>query len=82
VNPVARKDLTFLAYRVVIPLLDSNFLTPKLIGRSTGIHPIWLLFSICATVSVLGTCGIFISVPMAVALSTVCRGALKKLNSD
>jgi predicted PurR-regulated permease PerM len=58
---------------VVIPLLDSNFITPKLIGQKIGIPPAWLLFSICASISVLGTIGIFISIPVAVILSTVFK---------
>lgn len=64
---------------VTIPFLDSNFITPRLIGRKVGIHPFWILFSICATVSLLGTIGIFISVPVAVTLSTVCKEFAKKL---
>ena len=70
--------LTICLY-VAIPFMDSNFITPKFIGKSTGIQPVWLLFSICATVSVLGTMGIFISVPMAVVLSTVCKEIVKRL---
>ena len=68
----------FLLY-IVVPFLDSNFITPRLIGKKTGIQPFWILFSICATVSVLGTPGIFISVPMAVILSTVCKEMMKKI---
>ena len=64
---------------LVIPFVDSNFITPKFIGKSTGIQPVCLLFSICACVSVLGTIGIFISVPMAVILSTVCKEIAKKI---
>ncbi len=70
--------LTMCLY-AAIPLLDSNFITPKLIGKTTGIQPFWLLFSICATVSVLGIAGVFISVPMAVAISTICKEIVKKL---
>lgn len=68
-----------IALYIVIPFLDSNFITPKFIGKSTGIQPAWLLFSICACVSILGTIGIFISVPMAVILSTICKEFVKKL---
>lgn len=64
---------------LVVPFIDSNFITPKFIGKSTGIQPVWLLFSICACVSVLGTVGVFISVPMAVILSTVCKEFIKKI---
>jgi len=67
------------ALYLVIPFMDSNFITPRLIGKSTGIQPVWLLFSICACLSILGTVGIFISVPMAVVLSTVCKECVKKL---
>ncbi|MDR2598142.1 MAG: AI-2E family transporter [Holosporales bacterium] len=63
----------------VIPLLDSNIVTPKLIGKSVGIQPVWLLFSICAAISVLGAAGIFISIPVAVILSTVCKELVKKV---
>ena len=63
----------------VVPFIDSNFITPKLIGMKTGIQPFWLLFSVCATVSVLGIAGVFISVPMAVVLSTICKEIVKKL---
>lgn len=67
------------ALYLIIPFMDSNFITPRLIGKSTGIQPVWLLFSICACLSILGTLGIFISVPMAVILSTVCKECVKKL---
>jgi predicted PurR-regulated permease PerM len=64
---------------LVIPFVDSNFITPKLIGKTTGIQPVWLLFSICVTVSILGTVGIFVSVPISVILSTVCKEVMKKI---
>ena len=70
--------LTIILY-LLIPFLDSNFITPRFIGKKTGIQPVWLLFSICASVSILGTMGIFISVPMAVILSTACKEFAKKL---
>ncbi|MDR1034503.1 MAG: AI-2E family transporter, partial [Holosporales bacterium] len=57
----------------LVPLLDSNLITPKLIGKSVGIQPVWLLFSICAAMSILGAAGILISIPVAVILSTICK---------
>ncbi len=64
---------------LIIPFIDSNFITPRYIGKKTGIQPVWLLFSICSAVSILGTVGIFISVPIAVIFSTVCKELIKKL---
>lgn len=64
---------------LVVPFVDSNFITPKFIGKSTGIQPVWLIFSICACASVLGMIGIFISVPAAVILSTACKECIKRV---
>ncbi|MDR0552962.1 MAG: AI-2E family transporter [Holosporales bacterium] len=64
---------------IVIPFVDSNFLTPKLIGGKIGMQPFWMLFSICATVSVIGAAGVFISVPIAVVMSTICKSIFKKI---
>jgi predicted PurR-regulated permease PerM len=64
---------------VIVPFIDSNFFTPKLIGRLTGIQPVWLLFSLGATISILGFAGIFIAVPTAVVLSTICKEITKKI---
>jgi predicted PurR-regulated permease PerM len=65
----------------IIPFVDSNFITPKFIGRKTGIHPVGLLFMICATGSILGLSGIFLAVPMAVVLSTLCKECIRKVRS-
>lgn len=58
---------------LVIPFIDSNFITPKLIGSRTGIKPFWILFSICAATSAFGTIGVFIAVPLAVFCSTIIK---------
>ncbi|MDR1476434.1 MAG: AI-2E family transporter [Holosporales bacterium] len=75
----ARQYLLACCLYTIVPLLDSNLITPKLIGKSIGVQPVWLLFSICAAISVLGAAGIFISIPVAVILSTVCKELLKKV---
>ena len=58
---------------IIVPFIDSNFITPKLIGNKLGIHPFWMLFSICASMSVLGTPGIFLSIPITVVFTTIFK---------
>ena len=64
---------------IAIPFIDSNFITPKLIGDKIGMHPFWILFAICCTTSILGFSGIFIAVPLAVVVSTICKTFTKQL---
>ena len=66
---------------LIIPIIDSNFLTPKLIGAKTGIPPVWLLFSIFSMVSILGTIGIIIAVPLSIVLSTICKEIIENFKA-
>lgn len=63
---------TVLVY-LLIPFIDSNYLTPKFIGEKLGISPFWMMFSICATTSVLGTAGLFLAVPLTVVFATISK---------
>lgn len=77
-------DLTMSQYILIIILyliitfLDSNFITPKLIGDKLGIHPFWMMFAICANMSVFGIIGIFLAVPLTVIFVTLIKNIIKK----
>ena len=74
----AYQYLLLVVIYLVVPFLDSNFITPKLIGKKTGIQPVWIIFSICACVSVLGSAGILVSVPIAIVFTTLLEKSWKR----
>ncbi len=53
--------------------LEGNILTPKLVGESVGLHPVWLLFALSAFGTVFGFVGMLVAVPVAAALGVVAR---------
>ncbi|MEM9795319.1 MAG: AI-2E family transporter [Pseudomonadota bacterium] len=53
--------------------LEGNVLTPKLVGDSVGLHPVWLLFALSAFGSIYGFVGMLVAVPVAAALGVVAR---------
>ncbi|WP_281825782.1 AI-2E family transporter [Jannaschia rubra] len=53
--------------------LEGNVLTPKLVGGSVGLHPVWLLFALSAFGSIYGFVGMLVAVPVAAALGVVAR---------
>ena len=53
--------------------VEGNFLTPKLVGDSVGLHPVWLLFALSAFGSVFGFVGLLVAVPLAAALGVIAR---------
>lgn len=59
-------------------LLEGNVITPKLLGGSVGMHPLWILFSIMAGASLLGILGMMIAVPVAAAIGVLLNLALQR----
>ncbi len=58
---------------VIGQILEGNFLTPKLVGRSVGLHPVWLMFALSAFGSFMGFTGMLIAVPVAAMLGVFFR---------
>ncbi len=57
-------------------VLEGNFLTPKLVGGSVGLHPVWLMFALFAFGSALGFAGMLIAVPAAASIGVLGRFAI------
>ncbi len=62
--------------------VEGNFLTPKLVGNSVGLHPVWLLLALSVFGALFGFVGMLIAVPVAAAIGVVARFAVEQyLNS-
>lgn len=59
-------------------LVEGNFLTPKLVGDSVGLHPLWVFFALLAGGSLLGVLGMFLAVPVAAVIGVLLAFAIKK----
>lgn len=62
--------------------IEGNILTPKLVGKSVGLHPVWLLFALSAFGSVFGFVGMLIAVPVAAAIGVLTRFAVEQYRSS
>ena len=58
--------------------LEGNFLSPKLVGKSVGLHPVWLIFALFAFGYAFGFVGLLLAVPMAAAAGVLVRFALRQ----
>ena len=64
-------------------VVEGNFLTPKLVGGSVGLHPVWLLLALSVFGSLFGFVGMLIAVPFAASLGVLIRfGALQYTSSQ
>jgi predicted PurR-regulated permease PerM len=58
--------------------IEGNILSPNLVGRSVGLHPVWLMFALFAFGSLFGFVGLLLAVPLAAAIGVLMRFALAR----
>ena len=58
---------------VVGQFFEGNFISPKLVGDSVGLHPVWLMFSLLAFGALFGFLGLLLAVPAAAAIGVLVR---------
>jgi len=46
-------------------LIEGNILSPKIVGDSVGLHPLWVFFALLAGGALFGIVGMLLAVPVA-----------------
>jgi len=58
--------------------IEGYVLSPKLVGESVGLHPLWLIFALFAFGYLFGFVGLLVAVPLAATIGVLCRFALRR----
>ncbi len=53
--------------------MDGYVLSPRLVGASVGLHPVWIMFALLAFGALFGFTGLIVAVPVAAALGALMR---------
>ncbi len=70
--PIAIVAAVFVLGQVV----EGNFLTPKLVGESVGLHPVWIIFALLAGGTLFGFVGLLLAIPAAAVVGVGVRFGL------
>lgn len=65
-----------LAIFTVGALLDNAVISPHIVGRKIGLHPIWIIFSILLGGKLLGFAGTFLALPLGAVAGVLVRDLL------
>ena len=63
-------------------VIEGNVLTPKLVGSSVGLHPVWLILALSIFGTLFGFVGMLVAVPVAAAIGVVTRFATEQYLSS
>jgi predicted PurR-regulated permease PerM len=58
--------------------VEGYILSPKLVGESVGLHPVWLMFSLFAFGYLFGFVGLLLAIPLAAAVGVLVRFGLSQ----
>ena len=58
---------------IIGQLLESYFLTPKLVGEAVNLNPIWIIFALSVGGGFFGFIGILMAIPVAAIIGVVAR---------
>ena len=73
-----KKCLIFLIFVIILQQFDGNILGPKILGDSTGLNSLWVIFSIVVFSGVFGVWGMFIGVPAFAVIYAAFRTLINK----
>ena len=57
-------------------VIEGNVLTPKLVGNSVGLHPVWLILALSVFGMLFGFVGMLVAVPLAASIGVLTRFGL------
>ena len=70
--------LLVLGVFLVGQFVEGNVLSPKLVGESVGLHPVWIIFALLAFGYLFGFVGLLVAVPLAATIGVLARFALRR----
>ncbi len=75
-------DMTYVATIAAIffvgQFIEGNFVAPKLVGDSVGLHPLWVIFALLSGGTLYGIVGMFLAIPIAAILSVLIGFAIER----
>lgn len=73
---------TIAAIFLVGQIIEGNFLSPKLIGDSVGMHPLWIFFSLMAGGALFGILGMVIAIPVVAIAGVLIAFAISQYKTS
>lgn len=67
---------------LLVQQIESGILTPKIIGESVGVHPVYVILSLFVGGKVMGIAGMILAVPVMVAIKLTMRHMLRYVKHE
>ncbi|MDR2781737.1 MAG: AI-2E family transporter [Holosporaceae bacterium] len=62
--------------------VEGYILYPRFVGKKTGLHPLWILFSFFAGIQLEGIIGVLVAIPLAAVIRNLIKLAISKFKAS
>lgn len=62
----------------IVQVLDGNIIGPRIVGESTGLHPVWVILAIAVAGFFYGFVGLLLAIPGAILVKLLVEAALAR----
>lgn len=80
------ENIKTLAYVIGIflcgQIIEGGFITPKLLGKSVNLHPMWIIFGIFIGGGLFGFLGVLLAIPLTAVVGVLIRFLIKKYKNS
>ncbi|MEK6768356.1 MAG: AI-2E family transporter [Gemmatimonadota bacterium] len=66
----------------VVQFVDGSITGPRIVGKSVGLDPVWVMIALALFGSLLGFVGLLVAVPLAVMVKLLVKQALERYRSS
>jgi len=81
-NPVWAVILSVAAVFVTVQILQDGFITPKIMGKTTGLNPAMILLSLSIWGKLMGFLGLIVAIPFSCLVKTYYSEYIKKIDGE
>ena len=80
-HDVKRMIIT-LMLMLTMQIIDSGFITPKIVGSKLGVHPLFVIFGVLVSMPLFGLFGVLLALPLIGVINVIAKFIVKKYKNS
>ena len=77
-----KRTIITLVMLLAMQIIDCGFITPKIIGNKLGVHPLFVIFGVLASIPLFGVIGIILALPIVGIANVLAKHMITKYKNS
>ena len=77
-----KRTILTLVLLIIMQIVDSGFITPKIVGDKIGVHPLLIIFGVLVATPIFGFIGVLLALPIIGVAGVIAKFIVKKYKAS